>query len=84
MRRADTPPAALRSARGRIEFRWFAARDGEMVLTWRERGGAEVTPPTRKGFGTQFIERCVAAELHGSMELSFASAGVVCAMTTRL
>jgi two-component sensor histidine kinase len=75
---------ALRATTGEIELRWFAPKHGEMLLSWRERGGPTVVPPTHKGFGTQFIERCVTGELHGSMELSFAANGVVCTMTIKV
>jgi two-component sensor histidine kinase len=75
---------ALRTPTGEIELRWFAPRNGEMLLSWREQGGPTVVPPDHRGFGTQFIERCVTGELHGSMELSFPPSGVVCAMTVKV
>ncbi|GGG33001.1 hypothetical protein GCM10010964_21080 [Caldovatus sediminis] len=36
---------------------------GLACLTWRERGGPEVRPPTRSGFGKRLLERGLAGEL---------------------
>ncbi len=53
-------------------------------MVWTERGGPAVAPPTRKGFGTRLIERGLAAELGGSVDLAYAPEGVVCRIDTRL
>jgi two-component sensor histidine kinase len=37
-----------------------------------------VTPPTRRGFGSRMIERGLAAELGGGVQILFEPAGVVC------
>ena len=54
--------------------------DGEQALTivWRESGGPPVTPPARRGFGSRLLERGVAMEVHGEVELDFQEAGLVC------
>lgn len=75
---------ALQTAVGEIELRWFAPQSGEMVLSWRERGGPAVVPPAQKGFGTQFIERCITGDLQGSMEMSFAPGGLACIMSLKV
>ncbi len=75
---------ALQTAAGEIELRWFAPKSGEMVLSWRERGGPSVVPPAQKGFGTQFIERCVTGDLQGSIEMSFAPGGLACIMSLKV
>ena len=31
------------------------ARDGHVTFSWQETGGPPVTPPTRHGYGTQFV-----------------------------
>ncbi len=36
-----------------------------LILHWRERDGPPVTPPSRRGFGSQVIERGLAHELEG-------------------
>ncbi|MDQ3470767.1 MAG: PAS domain-containing protein [Pseudomonadota bacterium] len=49
-----------------------------LILHWREKDGPEVTPPTRKGFGTQVVERGLAHELKGEVHLDYRPEGVVC------
>lgn len=53
---------------------------GEALITWRESGGAPVSPPTRGGFGARLLQRGVAAELGGRVVLDFAPDGVVCSI----
>jgi two-component sensor histidine kinase len=54
--------------------------DGEQALTivWRESGGPPVTRPKRRGFGSRLLERGVAMEVHGEVNLDFQEAGLVC------
>ena len=53
--------------------------DGDrLVLHWREQGGPPVSPPTRKGFGSRVIERGLAYELGGKVNLEYQPDGVVC------
>lgn len=49
-----------------------------LLLHWREEGGPPVTPPSRKGFGSQVIERGLAYELGGKVRLDYRSEGLVC------
>ncbi|MDI7925106.1 PAS domain S-box protein [Rhizobiaceae bacterium n36] len=49
-----------------------------VVLRWQEKGGPTVTPPSRKGFGSRVIERGLAHELEGSVNLDYQADGVVC------
>ena len=49
---------ALSRESGRIAVGWRVENEGadaEVVLTWRERGGPPVTPPTGRGFGSRLI-----------------------------
>ncbi len=55
-----------------------------LVLRWQEHGGPAVTPPTRRGFGTELIEGGIAYELHGTVTLDFPPEGVCCVMTLPL
>ena len=51
---------------------WFdAACPGEI-------GGPPVAEPARRGFGTRFIERGVAREFDGLVNLSFEPTGLIC------
>jgi two-component sensor histidine kinase len=72
---------ALSSPGGRVRVHW--QRDGEsFVFDWREMGGPEVRKPTKKGFGTRLIERTLAAEIRGRVELEFDQAGLICRVST--
>ena len=49
---------------------------GRLHLTWDERGGPPVDPPTRRGFGSRLIERGLRHELGGNVALDFAPKGL--------
>lgn len=71
---------ALGTKRGRIEVSWRVegGPDKALMLTWRERGGRKVAPPTHEGFGTNFIRRSLSYELDGSVDLDFRTSGLCC------
>jgi PAS domain S-box-containing protein len=53
--------------------------DGKrLILRWEEKDGGPVTPPTRKGFGSQVIERGLAHELDATVHLDYQAGGLVC------
>jgi two-component sensor histidine kinase len=72
---------ALSTPEGRIRVAWDLVPDpgaARLDLTWSERGGPPVSPPTERGFGSRLIERGLAAELSGSAAIDFHPDGVVC------
>ncbi|MBN8500567.1 MAG: CHASE domain-containing protein [Sphingomonadales bacterium] len=69
---------ALSSPDGRVSVRWALAEPGVCDVEWREIGGPEVTPPARRGFGLDLIEKIVAHELKASVDLQFGKSGVFC------
>ncbi|WP_347360104.1 PAS domain-containing protein [Rhizobium sp. Leaf383] len=74
---------ALSNLAGRIRVRWHAMPDAplnRLKLTWEERDGPPVEPPTSRGFGTRMIERVLSNSLGGSAELRFDVTGVVFTM----
>jgi PAS domain S-box-containing protein len=79
-----TKYGALSVPSGRIEVRWHVERPAllppQLLIEWRERGGPPVTPPTRQGFGSRFIEGSVASELQGKATLDYQPAGFTCTM----
>lgn len=78
---------ALSNERGKVSLHWTVEQaDGEQRLhmVWSEQGGPVVTRPSRKGFGTRLIERGLAAELGGSVQISYPVSGVVCIIDTPL
>jgi PAS domain S-box-containing protein len=72
---------ALASPSGSIEIRAQVATgvDGRRLsLTWRERGGAPIAAPPRRGFGLTLIERGLAYQLKGNVVLDFRREGLRC------
>ena len=54
-----------------------------LQLLWQEVDGPPVEPPTRRGFGSQFIEHSLRA-LGGAAEIAFEPSGVKCAIKVPL
>ena len=77
---------ALSGDQGRITLTWrIDAQDPQrMHLRWEEQGGPPVTPPRRRGFGTRLIERGLAQDLDGAVEIAFEPGGVVCTIAAKI
>jgi PAS domain S-box-containing protein len=78
---------ALSTPEGRVAIAWRRIRENgpaRFTMTWEERGGPIVTPPTRRGFGTRMIERGLAAELGGTVAIDFRPDGLVCTVDAPL
>ena len=78
---------ALSVPEGCVTLAWCIGREtGRPLfsLRWREHRGPAVVPPARKGFGSRLIERGLAGEMGGEVELAFAPSGVVCTLTAPL
>ena len=71
---------ALSVPTGRVTVSWriSPAPSPHLELRWQEQGGPTVVPPTRRGFGSRLIERVLAMELNGKVEIAYPPAGVVC------
>ncbi|MEE7458120.1 histidine kinase [Methylorubrum populi] len=71
---------ALSKEGGKVTITWTVQRRPELHLSlrWSESGGPPVTPPTRRGFGSRLIERSLARELAGTVELLYEPEGVIC------
>ena len=68
---------------GSIRIEWTvepSPTGRRLVLIWTEKDGPVVAPPSRKGFGSHVIERGLAHELDGSVQLDYLPEGVVCTM----
>jgi two-component sensor histidine kinase len=77
---------ALSNDEGYIEIVWTLAPHPQgrgFRLRWRERNGPPVLPPSRTGFGTQLIQRNLAAEFDGEVELRYQPDGVECTICAR-
>lgn len=73
---------ALSTTAGRIAVTWdFQQADGQrrLVLNWTEMGvNLAGRKPTRRGFGTELIERTLAYDLSGEASLDFTPDGLHC------
>lgn len=74
---------ALANETGEIRIVWAVSPGPggpHLHLTWTEWGGPPVAVPTHRGFGTRLIERSLAQELQGRVQLSFEPTGLVCTL----
>ena len=71
---------ALGVASGWIVITWELVAPDLVRVLWSEHGGPPVSQERRRGFGTDLIERIVAQELGGGVELHFAPEGVRCTL----
>lgn len=75
---------SLSAPSGTLSVQWEISFEGMLVIEWLEQGGPSTSVPSRRGFGTRLIERCVERDLDGSLDLEFAESGVRCRMTMPL
>ncbi|KAB1074747.1 HWE histidine kinase domain-containing protein [Methylobacterium planeticum] len=78
---------ALSNAEGGVVIDW-SVKNGvtppRLAFRWCEEGGPIVRAPKRRGFGSRLIERNLARDLDGSVEITFAPSGVVCTVDAPL
>jgi len=68
---------ALSTPAGSVEVTWRIDDDKQrLCLTWTERGGPPVQPPTRRSFGTRMMES-LGQQLNGEVHLSYEPSGFV-------
>jgi two-component sensor histidine kinase len=78
---------ALSNGTGQIRVHWTlndTSAPPQLHLRWEESGGPPVQAPKRRGFGTRLIERSLALDLEGEVEIQFALGGVVCTVDALL
>jgi len=75
-----TKYGALSVPSGRIGVSWEPVGTDLVRVAWVERHGPSVSQERRRGFGTDLIERIVAQELGGGVELRFDPEGVSCSL----
>jgi PAS domain S-box-containing protein len=78
---------ALSNAVGEIRIQWTLDRTQEpprLHLTWEESGGPPVQVPKQRGFGTRLIERSLALDLEGNVQIEFPPSGVTCTVDAPL
>lgn len=71
---------ALSVPTGRVIIKWSIKHKSspELIFRWQEQDGPEVSPPSRRGFGSQLIERVLAIELKGEVRIIYDPAGIIC------
>jgi two-component sensor histidine kinase/CheY-like chemotaxis protein len=68
---------ALSAPNGRVEVVWtINAEDQRLHLSWSEKGGPAVAPPTRRSFGTRMMES-LGQQLKGHVKLDYHPSGFV-------
>lgn len=66
---------ALSNPTGTVMIDW-TVDDGQLSFAWREVGGPEVVPPTRKGFGSRVIASALGSEVRGASRIDYPASGV--------
>ncbi|MBC4018923.1 PAS domain-containing sensor histidine kinase [Siccirubricoccus deserti] len=75
---------SLEAPSGTLSVRWDVSPENTLALEWLEQGGRRVNEPSRRGFGTRLIRRCIERDLEGSVDLRFEETGVRCLMAMPL
>ncbi|SDM89116.1 PAS domain S-box-containing protein [Methylobacterium phyllostachyos] len=78
---------ALSTPGGRVDVAWSLTgveADAVLSISWCERGGPPVSPPTRKGFGSRLIERGLVSAVDGRIALTYPPEGVRCVVEAPL
>lgn len=74
---------ALSRPGGEVRLTWRSAAE-RLEVDWEECGGPPVTAPATRGFGSRLLERGLAAELCGKVEMFFDPEGVRCTIRAPL
>ena len=71
---------ALSQHGGTVEIAWdfLGQAANQLRIRWIERDGPQVGTPARSGFGRLLLERGLAHELRGKVQLDFARQGLKC------
>ncbi|KTS34230.1 histidine kinase [Methylobacterium indicum] len=70
---------ALSNDAGHVRFDWdiVGGTPGRLWLRWEEFNGPAIASPERQGFGSRLIQRTLATELAGKVEMDFRPTGLV-------
>ena len=76
---------ALSTKAGAVDVAWEVDPDNRQLrICWTESGGPAVSPPRHSGFGRLLLERALASDLGGDVQLDFAEDGLRCAIAIPL
>ena len=68
---------AMSNESGRVDLQW-TSEAGQLTLRWVESGGPAVSKPTRRGFGSVLLERSLAQDLNGKVDIDYRAQGLIC------
>jgi PAS domain S-box-containing protein len=72
---------ALSVQDGVVDLTWTRPKARGLVeMDWRERGGPEVRPPSRAGFGSNLLRRALSGAIGGSVALDWRADGLHCSL----
>lgn len=77
---------ALSVPAGKVRIGWNLDRSGGDAgfrLSWMETGGPAVTIPSRRGFGSRVVEKALAQEFRGEVEIVYDPGGLRCELRTQ-
>jgi PAS domain S-box-containing protein len=76
---------ALSNDTGNVSIDWrIDPHSRRFELRWQESGGPTVRPPARRGFGSRLVERGLAQDIVGNVQLNFDNRGVACSIDAPL
>jgi PAS domain S-box-containing protein len=75
---------ALSSPEGELSLSWQRSDQNRFDMTWVERGGPGISMPADQGTGLPLIRGLIEYELNGTLDLEFASDGLVCRLSVPL
>lgn len=76
---------ALSHDAGSVSIDWrVVPQTRRFELRWQEHGGPAVKPPARRGFGSRLVERGLAHDIAGDVQLTFGITGVTCSINAPL
>ena len=74
---------ALSVPAGHVDLTWDT-HASRFRWRWHERGGPLVKTPERAGFGSRMIERALALQLSGQVNIDYPPTGLICTIDAPL
>src|SRR4029077_15908570 len=74
---------SLSTLSGRLAISWEGQKEF-LGLAWVEKGGAMVSKPTSRGFGTRSVIASIETQLGGKADFDWRPEGLVCRLTVPL